>query len=102
MQADLLGQLCMAASGLVRDIADQAAREQDEYAAGYRAGYAAAWDAAQAAAAEQIDSAWAQLAAEVRGLARVPTHAYLEILRWGGPREEFGRPRPGDYPGMCP
>ena len=43
---------------------------------------------------------WAAMARPVARAA--PSHAELEVRRWGpGGRERFGDPRPGDFPGRA-
>ena len=46
-----------------------------------------------------MDAAWNRIA---RAAVRGPSHAELEVKRWGpGGREHFADPRPGDFPGRA-
>jgi hypothetical protein len=56
--------------------------------------------AGYAAAEADMDARWNRIA---RAAVRGPSHAEMEVKRWGpGGREHFGDPRPGDYPGRLP
>lgn len=65
------------------------------YAAGFDAGTEVGYDCAEA----EMADAWAPVAESVRRIGRSLSHAELELRRWDGRREDFGRPRPGDYLG---
>ena len=55
--------------------------------------------AGYAAAEADMDAAWNRIA---RAAVRGPSHAELEVKRWGpGGREHFADPRPGDFPGRA-
>ncbi|MDL4772916.1 hypothetical protein [Actinomadura xylanilytica] len=69
------------------------------WTAGFGVGFVAGEDVGYGRAHAEMDRAWADLAAKVRGLASSPKHDELERRRWDGRRENFGRPRPGDYLG---
>jgi len=36
----------------------------------------------------------------MHGLSNSPAYAALELIRWDGRREDFGKPRPGDFRGF--
>jgi hypothetical protein len=56
------------------------------------------FQAGYAAAEADMAARWDRIA---RTTAPRPSHAELEEKRWGpGGREAFGRPRPGDFPGL--
>ncbi|WP_431916322.1 hypothetical protein [Nonomuraea jabiensis] len=74
-------------------------RERQAYDQGYRDGHRSGWEIGYARAHEELAASWRKLAAAVRGHAERPAHAELEAVRWDGRREDFGKPRPGDYPG---
>ncbi|SNT56678.1 hypothetical protein SAMN05443665_104570 [Actinomadura meyerae] len=65
------------------------------YGAGFDAGTEVGYDCAEA----EMAQAWAPVAESVRRLGRSLSHAELERRRWDGRREDFGKPRPGDYRG---
>lgn len=65
------------------------------YAAGFDAGTEVGYDCAEA----EMAQAWAPVAESVRRVGRSLSHAELELRRWDGRREDFGKPRPGDYLG---
>jgi len=84
-------------------LAESAERERVifEYAwsAGYAAGFDAGTEVGYDCAEAEMAQAWAPVAESVRNLARSPSYAELERRRWDGRREDFGKPRPGDYMG---
>src|SRR5690349_18816475 len=82
------------AAELLADTADRERAIADAmwsagYAAGFDAGTEVGYDCAEAEMAE----AWRPVAANVRRLGRTLTRDELELRRWDGPREQFGRPR---------
>jgi hypothetical protein len=81
------------------DVTRERLAYEQGYRQGYRDGHHTGWDIGHAHAHTQIAAEWAALAARIRGLARTPTQAELETRRWQGRREDFGKPRPGDYRG---
>ncbi|TDD35264.1 hypothetical protein E1287_14225 [Actinomadura sp. KC06] len=87
----------------VEMLADSADRERAIFETAWSAGYAAGFDAGTEigydCAEAQMAEAWAPVAESVRRLGRTLNHAELELRRWDGRREEFGKPRPGDYMG---
>lgn len=99
-----LDGLLIAAAKLVDAIGDQAARDRASYDAGYR--YAArtffdlGFQAGYQRAEELATLRWAPVAECVGRLAGLPAYADLERIRWDGRREDFGRPRPSDFPGF--
>ncbi|GAA1837276.1 hypothetical protein [Actinomadura chokoriensis] len=84
-------------------LADTADRERAIAGAMWSAGYAAGFDAGTEVgydcAEAEMAQAWAPVAESVRQVGRSLSHAELELRRWDGRREDFGRPRPGDYLG---
>lgn len=87
----------------VEMLADSAERERSIADAMWSAGYAAGLDAGTEIGRDQAEAemarAWAPVAESVRRLGRSLTREELELRRWDGRREDFGRPRPGDHPG---
>lgn len=71
----------------------------DGFRFGYRIGYADAYDTGYAQALRDVEARQTDIVAEALG--RTPSRSYAEQeqLRWGGKREDFGKPRPGDYMG---
>jgi hypothetical protein len=58
------------------------------------------WRAAEAHLGEQYEAGYVDgLLARKRIQHAGVRQLQLETLRWDGPREDFGRPRPGDYAG---
>lgn len=84
----------------VEMLADSADRERAifemAWQAGYRTGFETGTEVGYGQAETDMERAWAEVAARVRGFA---SDLDLERRRWGGPREDFGKPRPGDYLG---
>lgn len=84
-------------------LADSATRERAIADAMWSAGYAAGLDAGQEVGYDRAEArmaeAWRPVAESVRRLGRGLSRDELELRRWDGLREEFGRPRPGDYTG---
>jgi hypothetical protein len=84
-------------------LADQAERERVAFelgwSGGFTGGFQAGHDVGYERAHAEIAMDWAHMAAAVRGYSRTPSHAELELRRWGGRRQDFGKPRPGDFPG---
>lgn len=64
--------------------------------AGYRTGFESGTEVGYGQAETDMERAWSKVAAKVRGFA---SDHDLERRRWDGRREDFGRPRPGDYLG---
>lgn len=95
--------MAMAAAELVDAIGDQAVRDRANFDDGYR--YAArvyfdlGYQTGYARAEEMAARRWVPIAEQVGRLAGVPSYAALERIRWDGRREDFGRPRPGDFKG---
>ncbi|MDP9864026.1 MULTISPECIES: hypothetical protein [Streptosporangium] len=87
------------AAALVADLDGQHRRERQAYEQGYRDGHRSGWEIGYGHAHQEMADRWAALAAQIRNLSRTPTHAELEVRRWDGRREDFGRPRPGDRQG---
>lgn len=87
----------------VEMLADSAERERSIADAMWSAGYAAGLDAGTEIGRDQTEAemarAWAPVAESVRRLGRTLTREEIERRRWDGRREDFGRPRPGDYLG---
>jgi hypothetical protein len=86
-------------------IAEREVWQRRELAA-YRAGLRRGWRDGWRAGYEAADSDWYIALAPARRAAaraaRIPTHAELEVRRWGpGGREHFGDPRPGDFKGRA-
>lgn len=96
---DELRRLVDVAAGLVDDIQSQQQREAAALQEGYDLGHAAGVDVGRGQAETAMEEAWRPVAESVRRLGRILTRDELELRRWDGPREEFGRPRPGDYTG---
>ncbi|MFC5753387.1 hypothetical protein [Actinomadura rugatobispora] len=69
------------------------------WAEGYRDGFETGAEVGRGQAENAMERAWSDLAAKIRRTASTPKHAELELIRWDGRREDFGRPRPGDHPG---
>lgn len=67
----------------------------------YELGFNAGHQVGHALAKHEEAAEWARVAEHVHGLGTSDSksHAEMEQRRWGGPREDFGRPRPGDYLG---
>ena len=84
-------------------LGDQAERErtifETAWTAGFRDGFERGVEVGERREAERAFDDWAHMAENVRGYSRSPSHAELELRRCGGRREDFGRPRPGDFPG---
>ncbi|MGW0071582.1 hypothetical protein ACWDUI_29425 [Streptosporangium sandarakinum] len=93
--ADLAEQL----RALLADLDGQAREVAGAYRDGYRDGYATGYDLGRAHAEQEMAEQWRQLAAMVRAHGRTRAHAEQERVRWGGCRKDFGKPRPGDFPG---
>lgn len=100
---DELAQLIEQARQLAAQIAAGAAvdleRDRVTFEMAYKLGYAAGLDIGYGQAQHELAQEWATVAAHVRGLATSPTQTQLEHRRWDGPRDQFGKPRPGDHPG---
>ena len=67
----------------------------------YEMGFNAGRDVGYAQAKHEEEQDWAALTAHVQslGTSDAKTHTEMELRRWGGPRADYGKPRPGDYPG---
>lgn len=95
--------LAQAAARLVAAIGDQAARDEENYRRGWQ-------DAASVFFQHGVEVGRQSLSHElveqdrrrteyIHGIATAPSYAELEVRRWDGRREDFGKPRPGDFPG---
>jgi hypothetical protein len=69
------------------------------WSAGYAVGFDAGAEVGYRRACAELAREWAEVSRGVRQTAGRPTVAELDMRRWGGRREDFGRPRPGDYMG---
>ncbi|SFO14664.1 hypothetical protein SAMN04489713_104272 [Actinomadura madurae] len=97
--ADQLLRLAVAAAEMVDDIEGQQRRESAAFRDGYALGLAAGIDVGRDQAERDMAEAWRPVAESVRRLGRTLTFEEIERRRWDGRREDFGRPRPGDYTG---
>lgn len=97
--ADELRKLAEVAAELVDDIQGQQHREAASFRDGYSLGLLAGKDVGYADAEADMEAAWAPVAEGVRRLGRTLTRNELELRRWDGRREDFGKPRPADHPG---
>lgn len=97
-----LRELADIARRLVADLEGQQRRESAALAEGYRMGFQAGREVGYQQAETDMEDAWKPVAKSVRRLGRTMTRDELDRRRWGGRREGFGEPRPGDYPGGTP
>lgn len=96
---DTLHRLTMAAAELVDDVAGQAEARNAAFAEGYTLGFRAGEQVGEGRTANAALLAYDDVLAALLGQPTSPAYGELERLRYGGPRELFGRPRPGDHPG---
>ncbi|MFG1855009.1 hypothetical protein ACGFJT_24465 [Actinomadura geliboluensis] len=97
--AEELLTLGVALGELLDDLESQHAREAAEFRAGYDLGFAAGREIGYAQAETDMERAWQPVAESVRRIGRSLTRDEIERRRWDGRREDFGKPRPGDYMG---
>jgi hypothetical protein len=67
---------------------------------GYRLGYPTGWDVGYRYAYHEIAEQDQLRMARMHGVFTSPAYAELERIRWDGRREDFGKPRAGDFRGF--
>jgi hypothetical protein len=91
--------LIRVAADLLDRIATRAETDEAAFREAYRLGFESGVIVGRRQLDEELSEADRHRAAHVSELALLPAHTELEHLRWDGPRADFGRPRPGDFPG---
>ncbi len=82
---------------LVETVAGQAEADIAAFGEAYALGFAAGCQVGRM----RLDHELAELdRRRGRHIANLPAYAELEKRRWDGRREDFGRPRPGDFSGI--
>jgi hypothetical protein len=71
----------------------------DDFTAGYALGFQAGREVGRLQLDRELTEQDRRRMAYLHGLATCPAYADLEPIRWDGRREDFGRPRVGDFPG---
>ena len=98
-----LADLVRQAQALADQIGVDVSRETSAFEVGYRTGYLSGYERGQeigrTEALAEEDAKWRQVCEGTRGWANIPPYSEQEMIRWGGPRERYGDPRPGDYLG---
>jgi len=97
-------RLIRAAAALVNSIADQARRDEETYWRAWKDASRVFFDRGVEVGRQQLGN---EIFAEeekfgrhMSTIRRLPIYAELEARRWGGRREDFGNPRPGDFKGF--
>lgn len=67
---------------------------------GYKLGFAAGREVGRIGLDWELTEQDARRTEYIRGISQRPAYLALEIRRWDGKRENFGRPRPGDFTGF--
>jgi hypothetical protein len=92
--------LIRVAADLLDRIATRAETDEAAFREAYRLGFESGVLVGRRQLDEELSAADRHRAAHVTEIAVRPAHTELEHIRWDGPRADFGRPRPGDFPGM--
>lgn len=85
------------------DTYDDAVKCNDQhgpFTTGYRLGFETGREVGRLQLDHDLTEQDRKRTAYMRGLANSPAYAELERRRWNGPRNTFGQPRPGDFPGF--
>lgn len=90
----------LAAAELVDDLAGQQRRENMAYRTGYRDGFASGEIIGARRTERELTAVWDRQGEHVHKVNGRPAYAELERIRWDGRREDFGKPRPGEFAGM--
>jgi hypothetical protein len=89
---------------LLRLLVDQLARQAVADDAAFRDAYRLGFESGVAVGRQQLGNELTELDRRrveyVNGVADRSSYAELERQRWDGRREDFGRPRPGDFAGV--
>lgn len=88
------------AAELVNAIGDKAAADAAAFCDAYRLGFEAGVEVGRQARDHELMAEDARLSEHIHDIAQIKPYAELERIRWDGRREDFGRPRPGDFPGI--
>jgi hypothetical protein len=78
----------------------KAAADSAAFCDAYALGFAAGEEAGRMRLDHELTEQDRLRMARMHGIATTPAYRDLERIRWDGEREDFGRPRPGDFPGM--
>lgn len=95
-----LTELVATAQQLVTQIGNQAAADDALFRTAYRLGHDAGWQIGYRRAYHEIAEQDRLRMARMHDIATTPAYAELERIRWDGRREDFGKPRPGDFKGF--
>ncbi|MFG2021103.1 hypothetical protein [Actinomadura geliboluensis] len=92
-------RVMLTAAEMVDDLDGQRAREAAAFREGYRLGFGGGREVGERRVVSAAMLAHDDVVADLAG--RRPSRSYseLELIRWDGPRRDFGKPRPGDYMG---
>lgn len=92
--------LAQAAAALINATGDQGQADLAAFRDAYRLGFEAGWEVGRMQLDHELTEQDRRRTEYIHGLSRLPSYAELERKRWDGRREDFGKPRPGDFPGF--
>jgi hypothetical protein len=93
-------ELIRLAQQLVDRLARQAGADDAAFRDAYRLGFESGVVVGRKRLGHELSELDRRRVEYVNGVAERSPYAELERRRWDGRREEFGRPRPGDFPGL--
>jgi hypothetical protein len=85
---------------LVRLLLDRIARQAEADEAAFREAYRLGFESGVAVGRQQLSDELVELDRRRAEYVDRSPYAELERRRWDGRREDFGRPRPGDFAGL--
>ena len=86
--------------GNVAHILRRAAADEARFRMAYKLGFEAGREVGRLQLDHELTEQDRLRMRRMHGLATTPAYRDLERIRWDGRREDFGRPRPGDFPGV--
>ncbi len=86
---------------ILQELVDTVTERAEADVAAFREAYALGFAAGREVGRSRLEYELAEVERHRRHIMGLPAYAELEARRWDGRREDFGAPRPGDFPGAA-